>query len=83
MLVFPAIADAERSNIIQMDDVSAFGQLLSASGPQLFDTTDTAPHFEVLRSLVSQSVAYGLHAGRDLLARPAILEELIQPKVAT
>jgi hypothetical protein len=82
VLIFPAIVDAGRSSISRLDDVSAVARLLPASGPQLFDATDMPQHLEILRSLVTQSTAFRLDAGRDLHERPAILQELMPAWVA-
>ena len=77
VLLFPRIVDAEASAIGALDHVAALRNLLSASGPQLFDRMHMSEHLAALRSIVGQCVSYGLEAGRDLHRNPARVLELI------
>ena len=77
LLLFPTIVDQESSAVVPLDGVSALRRLLAASGPQIFDRAHMAGHLTALRAIVQQSVAYHLHAGRDLLRDPSRVLELI------
>jgi hypothetical protein len=61
-----------------MDGPTALGQLLTHSGPQLFDRRTMRPHLDVLQGLVQQTTTYDLKAGRDLYEEPRTLGRLLR-----
>jgi len=78
LLVFPRITGLGRSELSQVDTVSAFKRLLAASGPQLWDSRTMAQHMNVLGQLVRQATAYELSAGLDVCRDPSSLLDRLQ-----
>ena len=60
-----------------MTRVDALKNLLTESGPQMFDHFTMAQHVEVLKTLLSQTKTYELQAGLDLHRDPLTLERLL------
>jgi hypothetical protein len=78
VLLFSHIVPQPQSVLRPMDGPTALGQLLTHSGPQLFDRRTMRPHLEVLQGLVQQTTAYALQAGRDLYEEPCTLMRLLR-----
>jgi hypothetical protein len=66
LLLFPRIADAERSQFVSLDRVASFSRLLEASCDQLWDRRTMTLHTQVVSDLVRQTHACELRAGRDV-----------------
>jgi hypothetical protein len=60
-----------------LDRVQCLQQLLTQSGPQLFDRPTMGAQLEVLTRLLHQADIYELHAGWDLYEDPVILQDLL------
>ena len=78
VLLFSHIVPQPQSALRPMDGPTALGQLLTHSGPQLFDRRTMRPHLEVLQGLVRQTTTYELRAGRDLYEEPCTLMRLLR-----
>jgi hypothetical protein len=70
VLLFARIVPRAQSTVLPLDHVSALKHLLAQSGRQFFDRRTMAPHLEVLRRLLQQTVSYELQAGLDLYYQP-------------
>jgi adenylate kinase family enzyme len=77
ILVFSRIVSEAVSTLKPVTRVDALKNLLTESGPQLFDQTSMPHHMEVLKTLLSQAKTYELQAGLDLHRDPLILERLL------
>jgi HPr Serine kinase C-terminal domain len=77
VLLLPRIVDARRSTVRPLDRTHALRQLLTQSGPQLFDRLTMDAHLAVLTCLLEQAVSYELQAGRDLYEEPLTLRDLV------
>jgi hypothetical protein len=71
------IVGTPRSTVRPLDRTHALRQLLSHSGPQLFDRWTMQTHVAVLTCLLEQAAVYELHAGLDLYEEPLRLSDLI------
>lgn len=78
-LLFPRVADADRSRLEPLSPAEALIALLPASGGILVGGTPgrSRAHLMVLRDLVAGAPAYRLHAGRDIFGDGAALEALL------
>jgi hypothetical protein len=70
VLVFSRIVPEPNSTLQPVTRVEALKNLLTESGPQLFDQFTMAQHMEVLKTLLSQTKTYELRAGLDLHRDP-------------
>ena len=77
ILLFARIVPHAQSALRPVDRVSALRRLLAQSGRQYFDRGTMAPHLELLRRLLHQTVAYELQAGLDLYHQPLTLVHLL------
>lgn len=77
VILLPRIVDAPRSTVRRLDRTHVLRQLLTQSGPQLFDRLTMDAHLAVLTCLLDQSVSYELQAGRDLYEEPLMLRDLV------
>jgi hypothetical protein len=77
VLLFPRIVPQPYSTLHPLDQPSAMKNLLTQSGPQLFDRGTMAQRLDVLKQLVQQSVAYELRASLDLYRNPIGLVNLL------
>lgn len=77
-LVFPQITDADASRLEPISHVDAFGRLLAQSSLARVRLDRTEDHLATLGRLVRQAPAYRLHAGRDVLEAPAVVEALLR-----
>jgi hypothetical protein len=66
LLLFPTIANRERSVMRPLSQASAFTALLDASSEQLWDRQTMPQHLAILKALVAQAPAFELQAGRDV-----------------
>jgi hypothetical protein len=78
VLLFSRIIPGTHSALHPLGRSTALGELLTQSGPQLFDRTTMPAHLEVLTRLLQQSATYELLAGRDLYHDPLTLEHLLR-----
>jgi len=77
VLVFSRIVPEKISTLQPLSRVDALKNLLTESGPQLFDQSTMTQHMEVLKTLLSQTTTYELQAGLDLHRDPLTLERLL------
>jgi hypothetical protein len=77
VLLLPRIVDAPRSTLRALGRTQALRQILTQSGPQLFDRMTMDAHLTALTHLLEQAVSYELQAGRDLYAEPQTLADLV------
>jgi hypothetical protein len=77
VLLLPRIVDSPRSIVRPLDRTHTLRQLLTQSGPQLFDRRSMQDHLAVLTCLLQQAVPYELRAGRDLYEEPLTLRDLV------
>jgi len=77
VLVFSRIVSEPNSTLQPVTRVEALKNLLTESGPQLFDQFTMPQHVEVLKTLLSQTKTYELRAGLDLHRDPLTLECLL------
>lgn len=77
VLVFSRIVPEPISTLQPVTRVEALKNLLTESGPQLFDQFTMTQHMEVLKTLLYQTKTYELRAGLDLHRDPLILERLL------
>ncbi|HVH25697.1 MAG TPA: hypothetical protein VM818_03020 [Vicinamibacterales bacterium] len=78
MLLFSKIVPQERSQLIRLNEVTAFTSLLDASGRQTFDRRTMASQLDLLKRLVRQAASYELRAGRDMHADSSRLIPLLK-----
>jgi len=78
VLLFSHIVPRPQSVLRPVDGPTALGQLLTHSGPQLFDRATMPPHLDVLQRLLEQTTSYELQAGRDLYEEPRTLVRLLR-----
>jgi hypothetical protein len=76
-LVFPRIVPEKISTLQPLSRVAALKNLLTESGPQMFDQFTMPQHMEVLKTLLSQTKTYELRAGLDLHQDPLTLGRLL------
>ena len=81
VLLFSQIVPAAASEARPMDRITAFENLLTQSGPRLFDQKTMGRQLEVLKRLLQQTTCYELRAGLDLYRDPAILMQLLNDTV--
>ena len=77
ILLFSRIVPEKISTLQPVTHVEALKNLLTESGPQLFDPCTMAQQMEVLKTLLSQTKTYELRAGVDLHRDPLILKHLL------
>jgi hypothetical protein len=77
VLLFPRIAPQACSVLVALDRPTALKQLLSESGPALFDHATMSQHLTILTRLLQQAPAYELRAGLDLYQNPDRLMQLL------
>jgi hypothetical protein len=77
VLLFPRIVPHAPSALVPLDPPTALKQLLSESGPALFDHATMSPHLNILTRLLQQATPYELHAGLDLHREPGRLSQLL------
>jgi hypothetical protein len=77
VLLFPRIVPHAPSVLVPLDLPTALKQLLSESGPALFDHATMPQHLSVLTHLLLQATPYELRAGLDLYQEPARLCQLL------
>jgi hypothetical protein len=77
VLLLPQIVDAPRSTLRAIERNQTLRQILTQSGPQLFDRITMDAHLTALTRLLQQAVSYELQAGRDLYTQPQTLTDLM------
>ena len=77
ILLFSRIVPEKISTLQPVTHVEALKNLLTESGPQLFDPCTMAQQMEVLKTLLSQTKTYELRAGLYLHQNPLILQRLL------
>ena len=78
VLLFASIVPQSHSTVHPVESPTALKQLLTHSGPQLFDRATMRPHLDVLQRLVRHTMSYALQAGRDLYEEPRTLVHLLR-----
>jgi hypothetical protein len=82
VLLLPKVVDAPCSRVEPADPKTALRVLLTQGAFFLVSNRDIADsHLEVLGTLIRQSQAYHLHAGRDVRAETDALDALVRPLV--
>lgn len=74
-VVFPRIADSDRSTITPLDPAAALCEL--ASNVCLTEARSSQAHLDILAELVREHGCYRLETGRDLERVPDLLRELL------
>jgi hypothetical protein len=77
VLLFPRIVPHASSVVVPLAPPSALKQLLSESGPALFDHSSMPRHLDLLTRLLRQAPPYELRAGLDLYREPGRLSQLL------
>jgi hypothetical protein len=77
VLLLARIVDASRSILRALERTQALWQILTHSGPQLFDGMTMGAHLTTLTRLLDQAELYELQAGRDVYTEPQTLTDLI------
>jgi hypothetical protein len=78
VVLFPRIVPQPHSTLQPLERLSALRDLLTQSGPQLFDRRTMGQHLDVLKGLVQQAATYALWAGQDLYQQPGRLLHLLR-----
>jgi hypothetical protein len=76
-LLFSRIVPHAPSVLVPLDPPTALKQLLSESGPALFDHVTMSQHLSILTRLLKQATPYELRAGLDLYQEPGRLSQLL------
>jgi ABC-type hemin transport system ATPase subunit len=66
-LFFTELSGSERSHVLQLSSAEAMTRLIRMSPWSCYDRATAADHLAALATLVKQSTAYSLRAGKDLL----------------
>jgi hypothetical protein len=77
VLLLARIVESPHSTARPLDQTYALRQLLTQSGPQLFDRWTMHAHLAMLTRLLEQAASYELQAGRDLYEEPLTLIDLM------
>lgn len=77
VLLFSRIVPHAPSVLVPLDPPTALKQLLSESGPALFDHATMSQHLSILTCLLQQATPYELRAGLDLYQEPGRLGQLL------
>jgi hypothetical protein len=77
-LLFASVVPQPQSALHPVAGPTAVQQLLTHSGPHLFDRATMRPHLEILQRLLQQTRVYALDAGRDLYEAPRTLTRLLR-----
>lgn len=77
-LIFNRIADNDASSIRKLSQAETMMLLINACPWASFEEPDTArAYLKMLQRLIEQTMAYELHAGRDILRSPDVAAKLI------
>jgi hypothetical protein len=77
VLLFSRIVPHAPSALVPLDRPTALKQLLSESGPALFDHATMPQHLDLLTRLLQQATPFELRAGLDLYQEPGRLSQLL------
>lgn len=78
IVLLASIVPEPQSTLRPIAGPTAVRQLLTHSGPHLFDRATMRPHLDVLHQLLQQTRVYELDAGRDLYEEPYRLARLLR-----
>jgi hypothetical protein len=78
VVLLASIVPQAHSTVRPVDRLTALQQLLTHSGPHLFDRATMRPQLDVLHQLLQQTRVYALDAGRDLYEEPRRLARLLR-----
>jgi hypothetical protein len=76
-LLFPRVVPQAQSTVRPLDQASALRQLLTQSGPPLFDRRSMAQHLAVCTRLLQQAPPYAFDAGSDVFQAPDRVARLL------